>query len=215
MAEKENKEEKFELLSSFHQQFAENQNHLQTVFIQFISAVLVVLVGYGFVYTNMTAQAKFADLVKEGSVLKSYDILDLFGSYLIAQTILGLLVTLTANIGYSFRRDQFVNFNIRHHYLDKKEYEAIFGIRSYDPRGKWLGNYLPEFNRMFIFAIYIIQLILFWSILTWLYSYGNFSFFGAHWCITFFIFFPQVWSVYVYLLYYHKYKYVCESNETA
>src|SRR4051812_39468995 len=97
-----------ELLKSFHEQFAGNQNHHQTLFIQFISAVFVVIIGYVFVYTNTSIDASFFSSTRDkvtGEHITSYAIIHLIGSYFLAQIILTLLCSLTMNIGYGFRRD--------------------------------------------------------------------------------------------------------------
>lgn len=202
----EEKDNQFELLSSFHKQFDENQNHHQTVFIQFISAVLVVLIGYGFVYSHVGPKSDllFTNTDKDSSAI--YSVAQLVGSFLISQTILGLLITLTANIGYGFRRDQLVVYKIRNFYLNRTA-EPIFGNRSFDPRGKGISFYLPEFNRMFIFAIFIIQLILCISLCV---SVSSFTKIGNVVAIVLYALcaLPIIWSIRVYFLYYRKYNFV-------
>lgn len=41
-----------EVVKSFLTQFSNNQNHQQTLFIQFLSSVVIVLIGYAFVFSN-------------------------------------------------------------------------------------------------------------------------------------------------------------------
>ncbi|MEO8948596.1 MAG: hypothetical protein ABI308_09325 [Mucilaginibacter sp.] len=203
MSDKE-KEKEFDLLRSFHEQFAENQNHHQTVFIQFISAVLAVLVGYGFVYTNTSISADPFIVIRCKEAIISYSLIDLVGAYLIAQTILGLLVTLTANIGYGFRRDQFVNFRIRQKHIAEETYTAVFPA-NFDPGNKGWEQYLPEFNRMFIYALTIIQVLLIVSIC--LPAYQQFQTWKWwRWPFYFSLASPLAWSFYVYFMYYGRYK---------
>ncbi|MBD1365136.1 hypothetical protein IDJ77_15070 [Mucilaginibacter sp. ZT4R22] len=199
-----------ELLTSFHQQFSENQNHLQTVFIQFLSAVLVILAGYGYVYANTASNADFFNVTvfPKTTTLQSYAILHLLGSFLIAEIILGLLITLILNIGYGFRRDQMVIFNIRQEYLGDVFHLRIFGNKSFDPRNKSIYVFLPEFNRMFVYAMALIQLLLLGSLIFALHK-ASLYYFGEYWYISLFICLPLVWTFWVYGTYWRKYKKVC------
>lgn len=199
-----------ELLSSFHQQFSENQNHLQTIFIQFLSAVLVILGGYGYVYTHTTGDADFYNLsyFPNTTTMKSYALLHLIGSFLVAQIILGLLITLILNIGYGFRRDQMAIYNIRLKYLGTAFQREIFGTRSFDPRNQSVYVFLPEFNRNFVYAMAVIQALLLGSLLTFLDNAAHYSF-GGHWFLTGVIFLPFIWTFVVYDVYWQKYKRIC------
>ncbi|MFN8289483.1 MAG: hypothetical protein U0U70_04455 [Chitinophagaceae bacterium] len=49
------KENDIQIQKSFLNQFAENQNHNQRLFIQFLSSVLIVITAYAYVYTNTTS----------------------------------------------------------------------------------------------------------------------------------------------------------------
>lgn len=207
-------ETKDELLKSFHEQFAENQNHHQTVFIQFISAVFIVIVGYAIVYTNTIKGADFISATKDkttGEHLVSYAIIHLIGSYFLAQIILTLLCTLTMNIGYGFRRDQNVNHKIRKHYFSETVYNDIFGTKSFNPTKKKLLDFLPEFNSIFVKSIILIQFLLTISILYILTQFDNFQLnLCKHWVKhglwVLFIFIPILFSLYSYRFYYKKYK---------
>jgi hypothetical protein len=48
MCSDKKEEYKQELVKSFHQQFAENQNNHQSTFIQLLSIIITVIVGFGF-----------------------------------------------------------------------------------------------------------------------------------------------------------------------
>lgn len=48
-----------EVIKSFLNQFSANQNHNQTLFIQFLSSVIIVLIGYAFVYSNTSGFSTF------------------------------------------------------------------------------------------------------------------------------------------------------------
>jgi len=103
-----------ELLISFHRQFAENQNYHQRLFIQFVAAVFVVLVGYAMVYTKTGPNASFFTVSKNHNrEIVEYSVVHLIEAYFAAQIILCLMIGLVANTGYNFRRDQMVNFRIR------------------------------------------------------------------------------------------------------
>ncbi|HZY38622.1 MAG TPA: hypothetical protein VFE53_18310 [Mucilaginibacter sp.] len=204
-----------ELLASFHQQFSENQNHLQTIFIQFLSAVLVILAGYGYVYTNTSSNADFFDVTffAKTNTLESYAVLHLIGSFLIAQIILGLLITLILNIGYGFRRDQMAIYNIRQKYLGPEFQREIFGTKSFDPRNQSVYIFLPEFNRNFVYAMAVIQVLLLVSLLCFLNKAAHYSF-EEHWFLTGFIFLPFIWTFVVYGVYWQKYKSVCHTDKS-
>lgn len=157
-----------DLLKSFHEQFALNQNHHQTIFIQFISAVLVVIIGYGIVYSNTTVEAKLLDLTKDAAnKTQSYSVLHLVGTFFISEFILVLLASLILNIGYSFRRDQKVIYNIRQYYLENELYKTIFEEKSFNPMNKKLifNSFLPGFNLIFVCFIYFLQILLLASLI--------------------------------------------------
>ncbi len=158
-------ESRDELLITLHKQFAENQNHHQRLLIQFISAVIAVMVGYAIVYANTTSQAKIFDMTREGPNILSYATIHLIGSYFIAEMVLTLLCALILHIGYAYRRDQNVNRKIREYYLERERlYERIFGDKSYDPRGKNIFSFLPSFNLIFATFIIFLHLLMFSSL---------------------------------------------------
>lgn len=95
---------KKELLISFNQQFAENQNQHQQAFIQVLSVLLTVLIGYGYVFTNG------GKLDSETIVVKDF-LLEI--AFVIAITINGFGILLILNNAHGFRRDQFVVSKIR------------------------------------------------------------------------------------------------------
>jgi hypothetical protein len=177
--EDQKKEMQTNVLKSFYEQFATNQNHHQSLFIQIISAVLVVIIGYGIIYANTSSQAKIFDVTRhsDGNIV-SYSIVHLIGTYAIAEFILVLLGSLILNIGYSFRRDQKVNFNIRKYYLGEDLYLKMFGDKSFDPTGKKLifNSFLPGFNLIFVSFIYFLQIILLVSLFVAINNWQNFTF---------------------------------------
>jgi hypothetical protein len=157
-----------DLLKSFHDQFASNQNHHQTIFIQFISAVIVVMIGYGIVYANTGIEAKLFELTRNSTnKTESYSVIHLVGTFVISEFILVLLASLILNIGYSFRRDQKVVYNIRQYYLESELYTTIFEKKSFNPTQKKLifDSFLPGFNLIFVCFIYFLQILLLVSLI--------------------------------------------------
>lgn len=150
-----------ELLISFHKQFAENQNHHQQLLITMVSAVAIALVGYSTVYVNTTTQANLWDITRDKDAhIISYSLVTLGVAYLFAQIIFWLLGLVNLNIGYGFRRDQIVNKEIRLKYLGT-EYSSIFGNKPhYNPEGKSITEFLPDFNTNFQVFLVLLQLLL-------------------------------------------------------
>ena len=209
---------KDELLKSFHEQFAQNQNHHQSVFIQFISVVFIVLVGYAIVYTNTSSSANLFNTLKDiEQRLISYAVFHLFGSYAVAQIILTLLCTLTMNIGYGFRRDQKVNFTIRKYFISEKEYQSLFGTKSFNPINKKIYDFLPEFNSIFVNTIIVIQAFLFMSMIYAWTQFENFKLDFSEHPVTnsltlVVLLLPLLLSFHLYRVYFNKYQEVV--NET-
>lgn len=179
-----------EVKKAFLNQFAENQNHHQRLFVQFLSVVLIALIAYAYVYTNTSNyvnpsintnniteisqpydtsiilnsfEAKTFDVVKDksGHIL-SYAKIHLVSIYLFAQMVLVVLGLTLLHMGYSFRRDQQVIHNIRVKSLTSEEYKKIFET-SFTGLGKRFTNYLPNFYGILFFAIFAIQVITYWS----------------------------------------------------
>lgn len=119
----DNEEIQKELLVSFNQQFAENHNHHQQSFIQVLSVLLTVIIGYGYVFTNGGKM--------DVSNLKVNDFL-LEASFLIASLIINFGLLLIINNAHAFRRDQFVVFKIRKKASLINDKNAIFPP-NFDP----------------------------------------------------------------------------------
>lgn len=208
-------ENKGELLKSFHEQFAQNQNHHQTVFIQFISAVIVVIVGYALVFANTSSDAKIFDVTRDVNLkVTSYAIIHLFGSFFAAEFILTLLCIVLLNIGYGYRRDQNVIDKIRIFYMGENEHKIIFGVNERKPfkaTDKNFCNYLPDFNFIFITFIFTLQLLLITSLFYAINHFVNFNLSLAdnwflHGLLVVLIILPIIISGYSFGHYYRKYK---------
>ncbi|MBI4930170.1 MAG: hypothetical protein HY841_05370 [Bacteroidetes bacterium] len=173
MDEEEKKDVTKEILKSFHNQFSENQNHQQRIFLQFFSAILVSAIPFGVVFVNITDEAKFWDVARddEGKII-SYAISHLIGSWLLIQIALITLSAFTLKIAYSFRRDQKVVENIRKTALGTPLYQEIFGKKSFSAEHKeHMGgkSYVPLFCAIFwqfsIFLQFVSSFILFFRTL--------------------------------------------------
>ncbi|MFS4454830.1 hypothetical protein [Maribacter sp. 2304DJ31-5] len=174
---------KDELIKSFHEQFAQNQNHHQKLFFQILSVIVTVTVGYSYVYTMggeiLTTDSK-----------PSIFLLSL--ALIISTIVLGLSLVLLSNMAYGFRRDQFVNNRIRKrakliHNKDKsddifpKSYDPAWGFnkkqKDYSERlkrmsiqlrityGVWIWilkrlSWMPNFHNSLFFMLVLIQIIL-------------------------------------------------------
>lgn len=117
---------KEELIKSFHEQFAQNQNHHQKLFFQILSVIVTVTVGYTYVYT-------MGGKIPSQELKPSIFLISL--ALIISTIVLGLSLVLLSNMAYGFRRDQFVNNRIRKHAKlihNKKLSDDIFP-KSYDP----------------------------------------------------------------------------------
>lgn len=150
----DNDEIKKEIITSFHTQFAENQNHHQKLLVSFVSAITIVVVGYAFVFSK----ADFNGISKDG-----FSYFHLFISNLLSQIILSLICSININIGYGFRRDQQVNEKTRRKYL-KEEYSEIFGENTFKASGKSLNEYLPNFNLIIFLFLNGVQFVIALSI---------------------------------------------------
>lgn len=152
----------FELLKTFHEQFAQNQNHHQDLFIKFLSAVFIVIAAYFIIYVNTQSFAKWHDstFVANSNEITSYAIWHLIGAYFIAQIIFLIMLIVVTNMGYNFRRDQKVNYNIRIKLLAEALYKEIFNEKSFNPNNLKFNDYLPGFHLIFSISIFLLQVLL-------------------------------------------------------
>jgi hypothetical protein len=157
MDQKHKNKIKESIKTQISEQFSEYDHHNQKLFIQFFSAVFIVLIGYGYVYANQQF-LYFNSANAEGR----YTIMHLLAVYVVAQIILIFLSTLILNIGYCFRRDQLGLLNIRKYFFSEDELKNLFDSRSNSPLNKGLlkDSYLPTFNALFFRFIIFIQTVL-------------------------------------------------------
>lgn len=203
------------LLLSFNDQFVTNQNHHQSIFLQFLSAILIVLVGYGFIYANTDSASNIFD-AKISKDSTSYSVFHLIGAYTICQFILTLLATIVANIGYGFRRDQKVIHKIRIKYMGEEKYKEFFGNVSFIPHNQSLFDYLPEFNRMFFSGLYVLQFLLFISLIVRLEYISLYEKLTEYkWLYCFIYLLPILWNTWLYLNFYKKYYRVMKDENIS
>ncbi len=162
---------KFEsVINASLEQFSENINHRQKLFIQFFLGVVVVIVGYTYIYSTIEQNAFFWKAYREGEnrAITSYPISSLIGSYIVAQIVLILLARFVLSSGYSFRKYQVLVYHIRRDAMGS-EFSKYFGegnteFSPYNKRGLFSkDSYLPEFETIFFVFIWGLQILLFIS----------------------------------------------------
>ncbi len=94
---------KADILKSFNEQFAQNQNNHQNLFVQVVSILLTVLVGFALV--------TFGEGKPDSGVRIS--ILEFSAAFSTAEVMLLLGVSLISSLALGFRRDQLINAIIR------------------------------------------------------------------------------------------------------
>jgi len=97
---------KFELMKSFHEQFAQNQNHHQNLFIQVVSILLTVIIGFGYTLFNFKATG-------ESNNNSTIGLFEFTCAFAISEIILSLGIALVSNMALGYRRDQLMNTRIR------------------------------------------------------------------------------------------------------
>lgn len=192
----------YDILDSIHEQFAENQNHHQGLFIQLLIALFILFGGFGYVYVytvDPTDSIPYSQTFIQCGYF-SYAILIAVG--FIVSLVLLLLNCVILHLGYSFRRDQVINMKIRLYKLEN--YEKIFED-LYKPTNKSCFKYLPDFYAIFFWAITILQLIIFISLCT---KEGLICFSGHIFSLLIFLacFLLIVVSICLYFCKYNKYK---------
>jgi len=155
-----------ELVKSFHQQFAENQNNHQSAFIQLLSIILTVIIGFGLAFLNFGGTSTDIDFKLE--------LFEFTTAFTIAEGILTLGFCLVVSYAYGFRRDQFVNAIIREKAGitedSTKQSWKIFPT-NYNPQTSFTKKqnekkkllfiwWMPDFHAIFAIAFMFLQLII-------------------------------------------------------
>lgn len=195
-----------EVLTSFNTQFAENQTQHQKLFIQFILTIFIAIAAFAIVYLNTAPGAHFFESIPSKEGATGYSVLHLVVSYFISQAVLTALCLVILNIGYSFRRDQRVNYNIRTYALGSKVYNQIFEDKAF--KGFNLGRraYLPTFNSVFYMTIVVIQILL--CIVMWVAAarLRNYEMDWLGWGFVILFLLPPAVSLYFHDWFFRKYK---------
>ncbi|WP_108801902.1 hypothetical protein [Aquimarina sp. Aq107] len=165
---------KEELIKSFHEQFAQNQNHHQKLFFQILSVIVTVTVGYSYAYT-------MGGEIPNTELKPSVFLLSL--ALIISTIVLGLSLVLLSNMAYGFRRDQYVNNRIRKYAKlihNENETKDIFP-KSYDPAwsfNKKQEDYSERLKRMAL-PIRLTYGLWIWILkrLSWMPNFHNYLFF--------------------------------------
>lgn len=169
-SDNKNTETQKEILTAFNEQFALVQHQNQTVFIQVLSAAAVVFTGFAFILTNVNSQADVFNATRDvKGVIVSYSLIQLIFAYGVLQAILVALTALILNIGYSYRRDQRVVYNIRKKLLGS-DFEKIFGTKNYKGHDKGPFRFLPNFNFVLFNSLLLLQIgavIILFVVLGW------------------------------------------------
>lgn len=141
-----------ELVTSFHEQFAQNQNHHQNLFIQTLAILLSVLIGYGYLYIRVGAPKPELNITIES--LNSYLIIAMF--------LLSISIYLLSNMALGFRRDQLMAANIRvKSGVMTKDNNDNYFFGSFNPQGKTTFIFwMPEFHIIFYFGLIAVKVLL-------------------------------------------------------
>lgn len=148
-----------EIVKSFHEQFAQNQNHHQKLFLQVLAVLLTILVGFGYLYIRVGVDSNEVNITIE----TIYVFLSL------SFYLLTLSIALISNMALGFRRDQLVACNIRVKsgaMCVNTDNDNGYFISDFNPVGKHTYLlWMPEFHIIFFFLLLIIKVLLFSSLL--------------------------------------------------
>lgn len=143
-----------DIVKSFHEQFAQNQNHHQSLFLQVLTVLLTVLVGFGYIYIRVDADSKELKITVE----------TLYAFLTLAMYLLSLGIALILNTALGFRRDQMVACNIR---MKTKVMERAdeqgdnFFPPTFNPVDKTkLTNWMPGFHFIFFVTLIVVKALL-------------------------------------------------------
>jgi len=147
-----------EIVKSFHEQFAQNQNHHQKLFLQVLAVLLTVLVGFGYLYIRVGAKQNGINVTLE----------TIYAFLAMSMFLLSLAIALILNMSLGFRRDQLVACNIRVKIgvmkVDDKNTDSYFPSK-FNPVGKTnFFTWMPEFHQIFFVALILIKVILIGSL---------------------------------------------------
>lgn len=172
-----------DIVKSFHEQFAQNQNHHQALFIQALTVLVTVLVGFGYIYirAKMPPFAGIAPPVIPGVPSQSPSEVNvtvdmLYGFLALACLLLSFGIALISNMALGFRRDQAVAANIRvlwgvmpqplHPEKDRGFEGLDFFPAGFNPVGKTqFFFWMPEFHQIFLTTLFFVKLVIVSSVI--------------------------------------------------
>jgi hypothetical protein len=147
-----------EIVKSFHEQFAQNQNHHQKLFLQVLAVLLTVLVGFGYLYIRVDVKQNDINVTLE----------TIYAYLAVSMFLLSLAIALILNMSLGFRRDQLVACNIRVKIgvmkVDDKNTDCYFPS-NFNPVGKTnFITWMPEFHQIFFSALIIFKILIIGSL---------------------------------------------------
>lgn len=151
---------KQDLVKSFHEQFALNQNNHQTAFIQLLSIILSALIGFGYAFIKFN--------YKLDEKVFNLNLLDFTSIFVLSEIVLMFGLLLTLNFAYSFRRDQFVNAIIREKAEITEDSECYLGVFpvSFNPKKSFIEenkkhlSWMPDFHVNFAIIFITFQALI-------------------------------------------------------
>src|SRR5574341_1641957 len=149
-----------EIVKSFHEQFAQNQNHHQKLFLQVLTVLLTVLVGFGYIYVRVNAESAELNVTIDS----------LYAFLALAMCLLSLGIALILNMALGFRRDQMVACNIRVKTgvmrIVDSEAEDFFPS-TFNPVREKRGcfGWMPEFHKIFFSTLCVVKVLLFFGVI--------------------------------------------------
>ena len=200
-----------QLALSFHEQFAQNQNHHQRMFVQVLAVLITVLVGFGYAYTGLQNGSSDGG----NAVNMEFDML--YASLMISMVLLSLAIALIVNMAYGFRRDQTTACRIRVNAgammaWDDSDDREIFFPAGYNPVEKTDRCWMPEYHNIFFIALIAIKFVLIFIVIDKaIFSIDSLD---KHGVLIYFTIFVAVFSIgldfYVRCLYKTKWKGVAD-----
>jgi hypothetical protein len=158
---------KSEILKSFNVQFAVNQNNHQSLFIQFLSILLTVIIGFGVALILFGANNPKEDY--------QVGLLEFTIAFCVSEGILFLGVALVSALALGFRRDQLINATIREKAMVTEDTATLDEWRvfpiSFNPAKNyqmkmdaheklmWI-KWMPNFHVIFAITLFAFQLFL-------------------------------------------------------
>jgi len=154
LAKNESSEKTLE--DQLHEQLAENNNNRVSTFLSFIVGIIALFGFYGFVYVN-TCKREWRFNIDEFLLMSFVTI-----------GILFFLTILVLDLGYAFRRDQFVVDNIRKKRYEEsgKNIDKIFGEKSSNSNKSYFADrkepcdFLPNFYNLFYWLFFLSEIFI-------------------------------------------------------